>query len=80
MVLENLRTEGVQQAHKEDKISFSALAPWSGLCICAEGRYLEAGVEKRAGAIVGPEFGTVSRPELVEAAREAAHADFDVLI
>jgi adenine-specific DNA-methyltransferase len=29
---------------------------------------------------IGPEFGTVSRPDLVSAAREAAEAGFDVLI
>ena len=39
-----------------------------------------AGPEKRAGIFIGPEFGTVSRPDLVEAAREAAEAGFDVLI
>ena len=36
--------------------------------------------EKRAAIFVGPEFGTVSRPDLVEAAREAAECGFDVLI
>ena len=36
--------------------------------------------EKRAGIFIGPEFGTVSRPDLVEAAREAAERGFDVLI
>ena len=36
--------------------------------------------EKRAAIFVGPEFGTVSRPDLVEAAREAADGGFDVLI
>jgi adenine-specific DNA-methyltransferase len=36
--------------------------------------------EKRAAIFVGPEFGTVSRPDLVAAAREAGDADFDVLI
>jgi adenine-specific DNA-methyltransferase len=35
---------------------------------------------KRAGILVGPEFGTVARPDLVAAAREAADAGFDVLI
>ena len=35
---------------------------------------------KRAAVFVGPEFGTVSRPDLVEAVREAADAGFDVLI
>jgi adenine-specific DNA-methyltransferase len=38
------------------------------------------GVEKRAGIFIGPEFGTVTRPDLVAAAREAGDADFDVLI
>ena len=38
------------------------------------------GVRRRAGIYIGPEFGTVSRPDLVEAAREAAENDFDVLI
>ncbi|WP_058553423.1 site-specific DNA-methyltransferase [Thiohalocapsa sp. ML1] len=37
-------------------------------------------VERRAAIFIGPEFGTVSRPDLVQAAREAADAGFDVLI
>ena len=35
---------------------------------------------KRAAIFIGPEFGTISRPDLVQAAREAADAGFDVLI
>ena len=84
MILENLQTAGVQQAHKEDKITFSSLVCWPGDLICAEGRYTEGdedtGPEKRAGVFIGPEFGTVSRPDLVKAAREAGDAKFDVLI
>ncbi|MCL4759447.1 MAG: hypothetical protein KJZ96_14005 [Rhodocyclaceae bacterium] len=81
MILENLKTAGVQQAHKEDRISFTALTAWPGELVCAEGRYLEAeGSEKRAAIFIGPEFGTVQRADLVEAAREAADAGFDVLI
>jgi adenine-specific DNA-methyltransferase len=106
MILENLKTAGVQQAHKEDKIVFTSLTPWPGDLICAEGRYEEKGEvgsvkseiingqsadfhsshltirtsEKRAAIFIGPEFGTVSRPDLVTAAREAGDADFDVLI
>jgi adenine-specific DNA-methyltransferase len=83
-ILENLETAGVQQAHREDKISFSSISPWPGELVCAEGRYTEgdedSGTDKRAAIFVGPEFGTVSRPDLVSAAREAADADFDVLI
>jgi len=86
IILENLRTAGVQQAHKDDRISFTSLVPWPGDLVCAEGRYVEGGgadggqTEKRAAIFIGPEFGTVSRPDLVEAAREAGDAGFDVLI
>lgn len=80
MILENLKTAGVQQAHKEDKVAFTALTPWPGDMVCAEGRYEESGTEKRAAIFIGPEFGTVSRPDLVSAAREAGDAGFDVLI
>jgi adenine-specific DNA-methyltransferase len=80
MILENLRAAGVQQAHKEDRITFTALTPWPGNLVCGEGRYLEGEKEKRAAIFIGPEFGTVQRPDLVSAAREAGDAGFDVLI
>ena len=103
MILDNLRTAGVQQAHKQDRIKFDSLTPWPGDHVCAEGRYTAASEEwrvksdeqgsgelspdhsplttaKRAGVFIGPEFGTVQRQDLVEAAREAADADFDLLI
>jgi len=80
IILENLRTAGVQQARKADKIDFTALAPWPGELIGAEGRYLEGAEERRAAIFIGPEFGTVTRVDLAAAAREAAEADFDVLI
>ena len=91
VILENLKRSGVQQAHKEDRVSFTSLTNWPGRLVCAEGRYVEGATgeedetaptspEKKAGIFIGPEFGTVSRPDLVEAAREAAECGFDVLI
>ena len=96
LILENLRTSGVQQASRGDKIEFTALAGWPGEYICAEGRFTEGkgggdddgdddsggggGAERRAGIFVGPEFGTVSRQDLILAARETADANFDLLI
>ncbi|MCY3563056.1 MAG: site-specific DNA-methyltransferase [bacterium] len=84
MILDHLRTSGVQQAHKEDRIIFSAVRPWPGDYISAEGTYFEgdaeSGPKRRAAIFVGPEFGTVSRPDLVGGAREAAEAGFDLLI
>ncbi len=80
MILENLKTSGVQQAHKDDRITFTALTAWPGELVCAEGRYLEGDKEKRAAIFIGAEFGTVQRADLVAAAREAGDANFDVLI
>ena len=84
MIMENLKTAGVQQAHKEGRITFTSLTLWPGSFVCAEGRYIEgnteSGVEKRAAIFIGPEFGTVQRLDLVAAAKEAGDADFDVLI
>ena len=101
MILDHLKTAGVQQVHKEDRMSFSSITPWPGELVCAEGRFEQVSdsgfdgmvrdgeraagdpvstVEKRAAIFVGPEFGTVSRPDLVQAAREAADAGFDILV
>ncbi|MFB1491007.1 MULTISPECIES: hypothetical protein [unclassified Thiocapsa] len=95
MILDNLKVAGVQQAHKDGKITFTSLTPWPGGLICAEGRFSvdsrEGRVESqrslatdhsqlsthhsplttenRAAIFIGPEFGTVTRPDLVSAAR-----------
>jgi adenine-specific DNA-methyltransferase len=84
MILENLKTAGVQQAHKEGRITFTALTAWPGEYICGEGKYDEgegnSACQRRAAIFIGPEFGTVTRVDLVAAAREARDAGFDVLI
>ena len=89
MIFENLKTAGVQQADKKGRIKFTSLTPWPGRLVGFEGRYIEgdaegadgaAASEKRAAIFIGPEFGTVSRPDLVAAVKEAADAGFDVLI
>jgi len=80
MILENLKAAGVQQADKSRKIDFTSVVPWSGKMVCAEGRYMDETGERRAAIFVGPEFGTVLRADLVEAAREASDGGFHVLI
>lgn len=81
MILSNLKTAGVQQKNKDDKIEFTSMEPWPGEgYVVAVGTYLEGDKPKRAGIFVGPEFGTVTRADLVDAAREAGDAGFDVLI
>jgi len=80
MVLENLGVAGVQQQDKKDRIRFTSLTGWPGQYICAEARYNEGEAERRAGIVIGPEFGTFARPALVAAAREAGDAGFDALV
>lgn len=90
MVLENLKRSGVQQRDKVDRLVFSALKPWPGRFICAEGAVRQASEgesdtlvdspTRRAAIFVGPEYGTVARADLTAAAREAVEAGFDLLI
>jgi len=80
MILEALRVAGVQQASKNERIAFDHLEPWPGKLVCAEGHYREGDTTRRAAIFIGPEFGTVQRADLVDAANEAAEARFDVLI
>jgi len=81
MVLENLRTTGVHQQEKRDTIRFNSVEPWPGNFLAAEGRYTDGdGREKRAGILIGPEFGTLTRSQITAAAREASDARFDALI
>ena len=84
LMLDNLRTSGVQQSHKSGKIDFVTITGWPGEYICADGLFMEGdaedAVERRAGIFIGPEFGTVTRANLTGAAREAAEAGFDLLI
>ena len=68
LILDNLRTSGVQQPYRKDKITFSALVPWPGDYVCADGRFVddnESGDEMRAAITIGSEFGLVTRPDLV---------------
>jgi adenine-specific DNA-methyltransferase len=80
MILEHLKTSGVQQAKKADRIDFETITPWPGIWISADGRFMEGETEKRAAIFIGPEFGTVSRADLTAAAREALDGGFDALI
>ena len=81
MILNTLRVAGVQQAHKQDRINFESLEGWPGNLLAGKGSYRDAdGSLKTAGIFIGPEFGTVSRVDLVEAARECGDVGFHVLI
>lgn len=81
MVLEHLSTAGVHQQEKRDTIRFNSVEPWPGNWLAAEAQYTDGdGREKRAGILIGPEFGTLTRSQITAAAREASDARFDTLI
>jgi adenine-specific DNA-methyltransferase len=80
MILENLKTAGVHQASKEDRIAFNTIDGWPGEYIAAEGHFQDGTSEKRAAIFIGPEFGTVTRADITAAAREANESRFDALI
>lgn len=80
MVLENLQSAGVHQSDKQDRISFTAMEGWPGEYISATGTYEQDSAQKKAAIFIGPEFGSITRSDIMAAAREANEARFDVLI
>jgi adenine-specific DNA-methyltransferase len=80
MVIDNLRSAGVHQAAKDDRIAFATIEGWPGDYIAADGHFMEGEIERRAAIFIGPEFGSVTRADLTAAAREALDARFDALI
>lgn len=82
MILDNLRSAGVQNANKKQRLKFDSIEAYAGQWIHGEGRYTESdGTQKRAAICIGPEHGTVG-PDLVKlSAIEAVKGvGFDVLI
>jgi adenine-specific DNA-methyltransferase len=48
MILDQLKTAGVQQAHKADRITFTSVTAWPGELVCGKGRYYEDGGREAA--------------------------------
>jgi adenine-specific DNA-methyltransferase len=81
MIIENLRTSGVQNTIKKERLKFDRLEPYAGTWIHASGEYTEKGVSRRVAVSIGPELGTVGPEQVKEAAKEALKGvEFDLLI
>jgi adenine-specific DNA-methyltransferase len=82
MILENLKSAGVQNTVKNQRLKFDSLEPYAGTWIHAVGEYTEKdGKPRRAALSIGPELGTVSAEQVKEAAKEAVlGVGFDLLI
>jgi len=72
MVLDNLRKAGVQNQVKQQRLKFETLDRFPGRAIQADGKYDEGGASRRAAVAIGPEYGTVGKELVREAAKEAA--------
>lgn len=83
VVLDNLKVAGVGNTKKGERLRFTAIRPFAGRYVNAVGRYTEGDTEgapeRRAAIFIGPEYDTVTRAMIVQAAREAADL-FDVLV
>ncbi len=70
-VLDNLAKAGVQNTKKNERLTFATIRPWPGKGhVAAEATYEEAGQQRRAAIVIGPEYGTVGQELVREAARE----------
>lgn len=71
-IIDNLKTAGVQNTFKNERIKFEYLEPYAGTYIHAVGEYAESDETiKRVAVHIGPEYGTVSIDDIKEAAKEA---------
>lgn len=83
MVLEHLRTSGVHQVEKRNTIKFDQItgrATKRGEYVGAEAIYLEGGQQRRAAILIGPEYGALTRADLLAAAQEAQLARYDIIV
>jgi adenine-specific DNA-methyltransferase len=81
-ILANLRTAGIQNGRRNERLTFDSVESYAGSYIQAVGEREGAadGAPRRVGITIGPQYGTVGSSFIKEAAREANRAgDLDLL-
>jgi adenine-specific DNA-methyltransferase len=78
-ILDNLRTSGVDNRVKGERLRFDTLDPFPGRFLQATGTYREGEADRRVAVAIGPQYGTVG-PDLVREAALEAGGYFDVLV
>jgi adenine-specific DNA-methyltransferase len=81
-ILANLRTAGIQNGRKGERLTFDTVEPYAAAYIQALGQREETadGTPRRVGITIGPQYGTVGPSFIKNAAREANRAgDLDLL-
>ncbi len=71
LIIENLKSAGVQNTRKGERLKFDRLETFANPVIHAKGEYTENGKVKTVGVFIGPEHGTVGPDDVKEAAKEA---------
>jgi adenine-specific DNA-methyltransferase len=72
-ILANLRTAGIQNGRKQERLQFNSVEPYAATYIQAIGEREEVDDDgpKRVGLAIGPQYGTVGPSFVKDAAREA---------
>ncbi len=78
-ILDNLRSSGVDNRVKGERLRFDTLDPFPGRFLQAIGTYREGETDRRVAVAIGPQYGTVG-PDLVREAALEAGGYFDVLV
>jgi adenine-specific DNA-methyltransferase len=81
-ILANLRTAGIQNGRKGERLTFDTVEPYAAAHIQAVGERdgVADDTPKRVGLTIGPQYGTVGPSFIKDAAREANRAgDLDLL-
>ncbi len=78
-ILDNLRSSGVDNRVKGERLRFETLDPFPGRFLQATGTFREGETDRRVAVAIGPQYGTVG-PDLVREAALEAGGYFDVLV
>ncbi|MBA3687337.1 MAG: site-specific DNA-methyltransferase [Chloroflexi bacterium] len=78
-ILDNLRSSGVDNRVKGERLRFETLEPLPGRFLQATGTFREGDVDRRVAVALGPQYGTVG-PDLVREAALEAGGYFDLLV
>ncbi len=78
-ILDNLRSSGVDNRVKGERLRFETLDPFPGRFLQATGTFREGETDRRVAVAIGPQYGTVG-PDLVREATLETGGHFDVLV
>lgn len=80
LVIDHLKTAGIQNTKRGERLKFTRLDAYANPWLHAEGEFEQDGQTKRVAVSIGPQWGTVNAEWVKNAAREAVRGvGFDVV-